>query len=96
MHPTGVGLLGNRVQEMQREAMATSGLVTNQPRRGLKGDAEHGNGEAACCGLCLPAQLEWWKTEGIKYVICALFLLTVGVLVAGILEALETKEKEYV
>ena len=95
MHSTGAGLLGNRVQEMQREAMETSGL-SSQPRRGLKSVAEHGDGEAACCGLCLPAQLEWWKTEGIKYVICALFLLTVGVLVAGILEALETKEKEYV
>jgi hypothetical protein len=43
---------------------------------------------------CTPAQSEWWKTEGMKYIILALFLMTIVLLGVGVWEVTRPKEIE--
>lgn len=51
-------------QEMQREAMAkASGKQLGRGGALQTVDKDvNDKMELVCCGLCLPAQLEWWKT----------------------------------
>jgi hypothetical protein len=47
-----------------------------------------------CLGACTPAQNEWWKTEGMKYIILALFLMTIVLLGVGVWEITRKNEVE--
>ena len=49
--------------------------------------------QAPCFGFCTPNQHEWWKTEGMRYVVFILFLCTVGVLTAGVMQATRPVEQ---
>ena len=48
----------------------------------------------SCLGVCTPAQNEWWKTNGMKYVILALFLMTLVLLGVGVWEITRKNEVE--
>lgn len=47
-----------------------------------------------CLGACTPAQNEWWKMEGMKYIILALFLMTIVLLGVGVWEIMRKNEVE--
>ena len=38
---------------------------------------------------CSPTRQEWWKTEGMKYIVLLLVILTIAVLAIGIMQAMK-------
>jgi hypothetical protein len=81
------------VLEHQPEALEK--LMASQVSEQHEPEEDSEQMKKVCLGdSCTPAQSEWWKTEGMKYIILALFLMTIVLLGVGVWEVTRPKEIE--
>eukprot|EP00802_Teleaulax_amphioxeia_P005724 Tamp_05728.p1 GENE.Tamp_05728~~Tamp_05728.p1 ORF type:complete len:565 (-),score=62.61 Tamp_05728:1199-2668(-) len=81
-----------QIPQLEREALETLMSANVSEHHERKEDLDQM--KKRCCGVCTPAEHEWWKTEGMKYIILALFLMTIALLGVGIMEAMRPREVE--